>query len=202
MYWRTIAKMSFSIPKFPMFATISPNTPTFSSNFPQLPFSYPHFSTSSAKFGCRYGFLRCYAAAKQPKSGGAPPPTATTKKKRKPPSKSSSKKLVGDDFEIEKNGDGVEVLESPSESAQSSYPALPLPKPPAGFVLDEQGRVLMASNKRIATIVRFSNVLFLSFYICMRCIWLITCDYSLVFSLGEGVDLLLGFRFKRREMTL
>lgn len=71
-----------------------------------------------------------------------------------------------DDFEIEKSGSGVEVLESPSQSAQSPYSALPLPKPPAGFVLDEQGRVVMASNKRIATIVSFYFYffLFLFFY--------------------------------------
>lgn len=165
--------MSFSIPKFPTFATISPNTSRFSSNFPQLSISFPQFSTGNSNFGCRYGLLRCYAAAKQQKSGGAPP-TTTTKKKRKPPSKSSSKKLVGDDFEIEKSGSGVEVLDSPSESesAHSPYSALPLPKPPAGFVLDEQGRVLMASNKRIATIVRF-YLYFLIFCFCP--IWIYIC---------------------------
>ncbi|XP_047964235.1 uncharacterized protein LOC125208625 [Salvia hispanica] len=148
--------MSFSIPKFPTFATISPNTLRVSSNFPQLSVGFPQFSKTTANFGSRYGLLRCYAAAKQQKSGGAPP-TTTTKKKRKPSSKSGSKKVVGDDFEIEKSGGGVEVMESPSESAQSPYSALPLPNPPAGFVLDEQGRVLMASNKRIATIVDSTN---------------------------------------------
>lgn len=140
--------MSFSIPKFPTFSSISPNTTRIPSNFPQLSVGFTQFSTGNANFGCRYGLLRCYAAAKQQKSGGAPPAT-TTKKKRKP------KKLVGDDFEIEKSGEGVEVMESASESAQSPYSSLPLPNPPAGFVLDEQGRVLMASNKRIATIVIF-----------------------------------------------
>ncbi|XP_042020411.1 uncharacterized protein LOC121768108 [Salvia splendens] len=148
--------MNFSIPKFPAFATISPNTLRVSSSFPQLSVFFPQFSTTTANFRSRYGLLRCYAAAKQQKSGGAPP-TTTTKKKRKPSSKSGSKKVVGDDFEIEKSGGGVEVMESPSESAQSPYSALPLPNPPAGFVLDEQGRVLMASNKRIATIVDSTN---------------------------------------------
>lgn len=33
-----------------------------------------------------------------------------------------------------------------------SHPST-LPKPPAGFVLEDHGRVLLASNKRIATIV-------------------------------------------------
>ncbi|KAL6578314.1 hypothetical protein OROMI_010642 [Orobanche minor] len=148
--------MNFSIPKFATFATISANTSKTSSNFPQLSASFPQFSTRNVNFGCRYGLLRCHAVAKQQKGGAAPPKT-TTKKKRKPSSKSSSKKLVGDDFEIEKCGGEVEVMESPSESAPSPYSTLSLPNPPAGFVLDDQGRVLMASNKRIATIVDSTN---------------------------------------------
>ncbi|KAL1539024.1 hypothetical protein AAHA92_27699 [Salvia divinorum] len=148
--------MSFSIPKFPTFAAISPNTLRVSSNFPQLSVGFPQFNTTTANFGSRYGLLRCYAAAKQQKSGGTPP-TTTTKKKRKPSSKSGGKKVVGDDFEIEKSGGGVELMEPPSDSTQSPYSALPLPNPPAGFVLDEQGRVLMAPNKRIATIVDSTN---------------------------------------------
>ncbi|KAL6504219.1 hypothetical protein OROGR_026142 [Orobanche gracilis] len=148
--------MNFSIPKFATFATISANTSKTSSNFPQFSVSFPQFSTRNVYFGCRYGLLRCHAMAKQQK-GGAAPPTTTTKKKRKPSSKSHSKKLVGDGFEIEKCGGEVEVMESPSESAPSPYSAMPLPNPPAGFVLDNQGRVLMASNKRIATIVDSTN---------------------------------------------
>ncbi|KAH6769403.1 BTB/POZ domain protein TNFAIP protein [Perilla frutescens var. frutescens] len=146
--------MSFSIPKFHTFTTISPNYSRISSNLLHLSISTPQFSKRNANFGCRYGLLSCYAAAKQHKSGGAAPPPTTTKKKKKPTNKSSSKRLVGDDFEIEKSGGGVEVMESPSES-ESPYSALP--PPPAGFVLDEQGRVLLASNKRIATIVDSIN---------------------------------------------
>lgn len=37
-----------------------------------------------------------------------------------------------------------------------AYHPPPLPKPPAGFVVDDTGRVLMASNKRLVTIVSFS----------------------------------------------
>ncbi|KAI3451624.1 hypothetical protein Pfo_008289 [Paulownia fortunei] len=145
--------MAFSIPRFPTFATISSHASKNSSNLLQPFISFPRFSKRNTSFGCRYGLLCCYAAAKQQKSG-APP---ATKKKKNPSSKNNSKRLTEDDFEIEKSGSGVEVLESPSQSAQSPYTALPLPKPPAGFVLDEQGRVLMASNKRIATIVDSTN---------------------------------------------
>lgn len=143
--------MAFSIPRFSTFTAIS-------LNYSKYPCNSPHPSIRLAQFrkntssGCRYGSLCCYAAAKQQK-GGAP---ASTKKKKKPSNKSNTKRGIEDDFEIEKSGGGVEVLESPSESDQSLYSALPLPKPPAGFVLDDQGRVLMASNKRIATIVSFA----------------------------------------------
>jgi hypothetical protein len=35
----------------------------------------------------------------------------------------------------------------------STHPTMPLPKPPAGFVVDDSGRVLLASTKRIVTMV-------------------------------------------------
>ncbi|KAL2504696.1 hypothetical protein Adt_20317 [Abeliophyllum distichum] len=101
-----------------------------------------------------FGLLCCYAAAKQRRGdgGGSPP---ATRKKKKPNNKSSGKSIIEDDFEIKKSG--FEVLQSPSPSEELPYQPLPLPKPPAGFVLDDQGRVLMASNKRIATIVDSTN---------------------------------------------
>lgn len=178
--------MAFSITGFSTFATISPNTSRNSSNILQPFISFPQFSKRNTSFGCRYGLLSCYAAAKQQRSG-APP---ATKRKKKPSSKNNSKTLIEEDFKIEKggsSGSGVEVLESPSQSAQLPYSALPLPKPPAGFVLDEQGRVLMASNKRIATIVSF--YCFISFLIlcsilssqCVKCaFFFIICVYSSV----------------------
>ncbi|KAL2241302.1 uncharacterized protein LOC105178033 [Sesamum indicum] len=153
--------MALSTPRFSISATIFPSISKNTSNILQPFINFSQFSRRNASFGCRYGLLCCYAAAKQQKSGGAP----ATKRKKKPSSKNNSKTLTGDDFVIEKSGTGggggggrgVEVLESPSQSDQSPYTALPLPKPPAGFVLDEQGRVLMASNKRIATIVDSAN---------------------------------------------
>ncbi|PHT54494.1 hypothetical protein CQW23_08956 [Capsicum baccatum] len=78
--------------------------------------------------------------------------TGPVKKKQQRTTSSSStkkkKKPVQVDVEVE--GDkGVESFQR--------YTPLPLPKPPAGFVLDEQGSVLMASSKRIATIVDSTN---------------------------------------------
>uniref|UniRef100_A0A1D1YEV1 Protein KIAA0664 n=1 Tax=Anthurium amnicola TaxID=1678845 RepID=A0A1D1YEV1_9ARAE len=53
----------------------------------------------------------------------------------------------------------VEVLSSPSTSnlpVRQNRPS-PLPKPPAGFIVDAHGKVLLASSKRIATIVDLTN---------------------------------------------
>lgn len=63
------------------------------------------------------------------------------------------------DDEIEDEGDvfGDELGEHDIVRSGVRYQPLPLPKPPAGFVVDEQGKVLMASNKRIVTLVDPSN---------------------------------------------
>ncbi|KMZ58286.1 hypothetical protein ZOSMA_78G00560 [Zostera marina] len=55
----------------------------------------------------------------------------------------------------------VEVLPSSKPAtlqkrSNSSHPS-PLPKPPAGFIVDALGKVILVSNKRIATIVDSSN---------------------------------------------
>lgn len=55
----------------------------------------------------------------------------------------------------------------------------PLPKPPVGFVLNDQGRILMASNKRIATIVDDTNNLPLE------------CVIRRVFTSSQGDECLL-----------
>nr|XP_027073176.1 uncharacterized protein LOC113697792 isoform X2 [Coffea arabica] len=86
-------------------------------------------------------------AAAKPQSGPVKkrPPAPNSKKKKKPSNEKTSRKRVSN----------LEVVEE--EESQGSYQALPLPKPPAGFVVDEQGRVVLASNKRIATIVDCTN---------------------------------------------
>lgn len=170
--------MAFSTPRFSTFTAISLNSSKYACNSPRPSIGFAQFRKYTS-FGCRYSSLCCYAAAKQQK-GGAPP------KKKKPSNKSNTKKGIENDFEIEKSGGGVEVLESPSQSDESPYSALPLPKPPAGFVLDDEGRVLMASNKRIATIVSFnflfSTLLFIivlsfcfAFYLYTMCMYLFKC---------------------------
>ncbi|EXC20580.1 hypothetical protein L484_027135 [Morus notabilis] len=99
------------------------------------------------------------SAAKSPTGPLEKKPNKKRKKKPKPP-------LVdGVDVEIvESSAHGVDVdfdvdgpSPSPSPSPSSGYYATPMPKPPSGFVVDDEGRVLMASTNRIATIVGSST---------------------------------------------
>lgn len=61
-----------------------------------------------------------------------------------------------------KKGFGVneeedDEFEETSSSSKVRYQPLPLPKPPAGFLVDDQGRVVAVSDRRIATIVDPAN---------------------------------------------
>ncbi|CAL5365726.1 unnamed protein product [Camellia sinensis] len=60
-----------------------------------------------------------------------------------------------EDVEIEDDGDGFgpDSRTEEIEGSSQRYQPLPLPNPPAGFIVDDQGKVLMVSNKRIAIIV-------------------------------------------------
>ncbi|XP_054804699.1 uncharacterized protein LOC129307817 [Prosopis cineraria] len=58
------------------------------------------------------------------------------------------------DFSVVENGPSSC---SSSSNASFSYHPTSLPKPPVGFVVDDQGKVLLASNKRLATLVDPAN---------------------------------------------
>ncbi|CAH8384563.1 unnamed protein product [Eruca vesicaria subsp. sativa] len=83
-------------------------------------------------------------------SGGG----SNTNKKRKKKGKSVKleenwevRDAVPEEEDYDDDGDGGSLANSPPT----------IPKPPAGFVIDETGRVLMASKKRIATVVDPTN---------------------------------------------
>ncbi|XP_043690066.1 uncharacterized protein LOC122640864 [Telopea speciosissima] len=90
---------------------------------------------------------QCRAAKQQTGS-------SVKKRQRLPPKKKAgAPKTVVVEDEVDAGDDDSADLGTPSQS----YQPLPLPKPPAGFVLDDHGKVLMASSKRIATIVDSTN---------------------------------------------
>ncbi|KAM7517979.1 hypothetical protein LguiB_016941 [Lonicera macranthoides] len=88
--------------------------------------------------------LRCLAA--EQKSG---PPVKKKKREKKSSGYANNNNNKGG-LDLIEDDDG-EGFGPPS--SQSSYQ----PKPPAGFVVDDQGRVLMVSNKRLTTIVDDTN---------------------------------------------
>lgn len=82
-------------------------------------------------------------------STGSGSSSSNTNKKRK--KKGKSTKPV-ENWELS-DADGLEEDDGSSSSLATFNSPPTIPKPPAGFVIDETGRVLMASKKRIATVV-------------------------------------------------
>ncbi|KAJ6378066.1 hypothetical protein OIU78_028321 [Salix suchowensis] len=98
----------------------------------------------------------CYATAKSQ--------TGPVKKRSSSSSTASpntSKKKIKKELKVDvvdDDGDSDDDFFSDSDSRKTStHPTMPLPKPPAGFVVDDSGRVLLASTKRIVTMVDPTN---------------------------------------------
>ncbi|CAN4080698.1 unnamed protein product [Withania somnifera] len=117
-------------------SAIFPNSSPFNSQItPLFPINYTKESLRKLSLSL------CCSSVKQQTGSVKKRTSPNTKKKKKPPVS-----------EVE-----VEDEEEKWLHSSERYHPLPLPKPPAGFVVDEQGTVLMASNKRIATIVDSTN---------------------------------------------
>ncbi|KAG5609313.1 hypothetical protein H5410_020594 [Solanum commersonii] len=128
-------------------SAIFPNSSSFNSQITHLfPIPSSYFNKNYRKNTLKFSSLSCSAAKQQ---------TGPVKKRTSPNNTKKKKKPISN-FESDVGDIDVEVEEKGLQSSEPYHP-LPLPKPPAGFVLDEQGRVLMASNKRIATIVDSTN---------------------------------------------
>ncbi|XP_039053415.1 uncharacterized protein LOC120195465 [Hibiscus syriacus] len=158
------------------FSISSTSTPPSASPFFHSKNPFPSFPIwvscrNQGKSSASVLFPLCFAAKSQ--TGGPvkkrSSSAAGNKKRRKGKSGNDDDNLKGlslRDVEIVEDDDDVVVDEGSSSSSSSTsttsrrslayYPS-PLPKPPAGFVVDDTGRVLMASNKRIATVVDSVN---------------------------------------------
>ncbi|KAJ8477035.1 hypothetical protein OPV22_020762 [Ensete ventricosum] len=77
------------------------------------------------------------------------PPPATKRK-------NSGKRRAPEKPPAERDGLAQVTPVATDSQLRRSHPS-PLPKPPAGFLLDQHGRVLLAASKRIATIVDATN---------------------------------------------
>lgn len=132
--------------------------------FPSFPIS---LSLPSTPNGLQTPPLLC--ASTHSHTGPVKKRSSTKKRKKKAnadvdvssaDAEADSERLSFGDVEIV----GTSGVSSGAHGSSSGYHPTPLPKPPAGFVLDDQGKVLMASNKRIATLVSlFFSLNFSSF---------------------------------------
>uniref|UniRef100_A0A803L4U1 Uncharacterized protein n=1 Tax=Chenopodium quinoa TaxID=63459 RepID=A0A803L4U1_CHEQI len=156
-------------------------------SIPKTPFSQPHKTIPLSLSSICISNLKPFssnpqkllqpivcAAAKQ--QSGSSVKSSKKRKKKGPSPPPVSEELSLDDFDVLDEEEG----ENGGNSKRSDvYIPLPLPKPPAGFVIDDQGRVLMVAPRRIATIVDPTNNLPLE------------CMIRRVFTNSKGDDCLL-----------
>ncbi|KAG6717057.1 hypothetical protein I3842_04G078400 [Carya illinoinensis] len=158
--------MSSSISTTPSAPSSNLSLLSFNLHHPLPPFA-PSFSISLPMPNpCPTATLRftlCRAA--QPQTGPPKKPPASKRKKKSKGGGSGSEALNLRDVEVVRDLDVVgndnDVEEYVGSDARSlPHQPMPLPKPPAGFVVDNHGRVVMASAaaKRIATIVNDEEV--------------------------------------------
>lgn len=149
------------------------STNVWCSHFQILKHPFVSFPVSNLNF-VKLSPQLCLAAAKSQSQSQSQTGTGGPVKKRSP-NKMKKKKSRAEQTSLQDlsfNDVDVEILND-----DENYPPTPLPKPPAGFVVDDTGRVLMASDKRIATIV---SSFFNSLFLCKR-----TLISPLIFFLSE-----------------
>ncbi|KAH9668640.1 hypothetical protein KPL70_021475 [Citrus sinensis] len=130
------------------------STNVWCSHFQILKHPFVSFPVSNLNF-VKLSPQLCLAAAKSQSQSQSQTGTGGPVKKRSP-NKMKKKKSRAEQTSLQDlsfNDVDVEILND-----DENYPPTPLPKPPAGFVVDDTGRVLMASDKRIATIVSDDEV--------------------------------------------
>ncbi|KAI4343475.1 hypothetical protein L6164_010818 [Bauhinia variegata] len=124
-------------------------------SFPSsLSFPIPNYSCS------RLRLTLCHAAKSQTGPVKKRSSSAANKKKKKGKGGADDSKALNlSDVEIVDDFTVVDDDYDGHSSSSSSLPyhPTPLPKSPAGFVVDEHGKVLLASTKRLATIVDPTN---------------------------------------------
>ncbi|CAG7886407.1 unnamed protein product [Brassica rapa] len=122
--------------------------------FPNPSSSFPVSLSVSSPSNTRRHLRLSITSALNPQTKKASTGSGGTSKKRKKKGKSSNLK---ENWKL-RDADAVleEDYDNDDDASLANSPPT-IPKPPAGFVIDETGRVLMASKKRIATVVDPTN---------------------------------------------
>ncbi|CAK7354700.1 unnamed protein product [Dovyalis caffra] len=152
--------------------TLFPSSSSSSSKKQNLPFlSFPISiqNPNSIRFPIRHAATKSQTGPVKKRSSSSSTASSNTNKKKKRRTKSSAGdnlnlrdvEIVKDDggladVQVVVDDDSDDDFDSDSDSGLgsrkvSTHPTTPLPKPPAGFVVDDSGRVLLASTKRIVT---------------------------------------------------
>ncbi|XP_009122015.1 uncharacterized protein LOC103846741 [Brassica rapa] len=121
--------------------------------FPNPSSSFPVSLSVSSPSNTRRHLRLSITSALNPQTKKASTGSGGTNKKRKKKGKSSNLK---ENWEVREADDVLEEDYDDDDGSLANSPPT-IPKPPAGFVIDETGRVLMASKKRIATVVDPTN---------------------------------------------
>ncbi|WJX34743.1 hypothetical protein P8452_22824 [Trifolium repens] len=131
---------------------IYPSTTRLQFSFPNSKLNQPRFSSFSIRTS-RFQPIFCSSSNVQPKKHS---PSSSTKNKNKNLTSNNNH-----DKKKKKNNNksNVEFSDSNSTSNSSLPPhvPMPLPKPPAGFVVDDTGKLLSSSNDQLATLVDPAN---------------------------------------------
>jgi hypothetical protein len=130
---------------------VYPSTTILQFSFPNSKLNQPRFSSFSIR-SSRLQPIICSSSNVQPKKHSS---SSSTKNK--------NKNLTNNDKKKKKKNNNyksnVEISDSNSTStSKSSLPPhvpTPLPKPPAGFIVDDTGKLLSSSNDQLATLVSF-----------------------------------------------
>ncbi|KAJ0692034.1 hypothetical protein HanPI659440_Chr15g0581461 [Helianthus annuus] len=143
--------------------TLPTHTPLINPKFNQSPFSSLSIPpNSNPKKPTSKNLFICFAAKQQQQqqSGPVKKRQSSNNNSKKPAKNKGKNGGSGAGFKKGFKGseeESDEFEETGSSSGKARYQPLPLPKPPAGFLVDDQGRVVAVSDRRIATIVDPAN---------------------------------------------
>jgi len=124
-------------------------------SFPRSKLNQPRFSSFSLRIrNSRFQPIISSASNVQPKKQS---PSSSTRNKN--PNNNNEKKKKNNKKSNGQIGDSNSI----SNSSPPQIPT-PLPKPPAGFVVDDTGKLLTSSTDRLATLVSFQFLVIMYFF--------------------------------------
>lgn len=155
----------------PAAATVTPNFKSYnitlkSPSFPtSASFPIRNF-TSASRIFCRAAKSQTGSVNNEKKPSSSSSSSKKKKKKKSAVGADDSEPLNPNDFELLPDFSvGADVQNDAANFGSSFYhPHVPLPQPPTGFVLHDNGKVTLTSTNRLATVVSFFFLLPFSFY--------------------------------------